>query len=125
MSGELFSVEFASEMTAHDAALLERVLHLSSTMAPALRPSPARPGFARLDFESGLYLERGEEEGRWRLRARTWGRPAPSWVAAWRRIALRAARELDPQARLLSGEDSLQDCCHSWLGEQRHIERHA
>src|ERR1019366_8990274 len=96
----LFQVPFASTISDCDLALLARLLDLSTHMYPKMRPDPNSPGVARLDHFSGLFLERGAEEGQWRLEARTWGRPAPETVHEWHVLAAQAARQLDPAVTL-------------------------
>jgi hypothetical protein len=90
----LFQVPFASAMSDPDVALLARQLDLTTHMHPKLRRSPA--GTVRLDYYSGLFLERGAAEGEWLLEARTWGDPTPEKVHAWHVLAAGAARLLDP-----------------------------
>jgi hypothetical protein len=92
----LFEVSFAGAMSDLDLALLERELDLWTDARPKLRPRSDSPGFVRLDHYSGLFLERGPAEGRWMLRARTWGHPAAESVHAWHLSAARAAQQLDP-----------------------------
>ena len=92
----LFEVSFASVMSDPEIALLARALDLTTHMYPKMRPSPNSPGVARLDYYSGLFLERGVGEGHWVLEARTWGQPAPESVHEWHLLAAGAARLLDP-----------------------------
>ncbi len=98
----LFEVSFASPMSDRDLALLARSLDLSTRLQPTVRPHEAQaprpdtPGFARLDHCSGLFLRRGPAEGKWRLEARSWGRPAAQSVHEWHVLAAGAARALDP-----------------------------
>ncbi|MEO8968380.1 MAG: hypothetical protein ABI427_12625 [Solirubrobacteraceae bacterium] len=92
----LFAIPFASAMTDHDIALLARILDLATNVHPNLRGSPASPGVARLDFDSGLFLRHDATEGRWVLEARTWGNP-PAWIVHdWHVQAAAAAHQLDP-----------------------------
>jgi len=79
-----------------DAAFLSRTLDLTTHLHPKLHPSPTSPGVVRLDFDSGLFLQRGSTEGRWVLEGRTWGHPAPSTVREWHLRAAAAAHRLDP-----------------------------
>ncbi|HZL48021.1 MAG TPA: hypothetical protein VFC30_03295 [Solirubrobacteraceae bacterium] len=83
-------------MSDQDAALLSRTLDLTTHLHPKLYNSPTSPGVVRLDFDSGLFLQRGPTEGRWVLEGRTWGHPAPSTVREWHLRAAAAARRLDP-----------------------------
>ena len=83
----LFEVPFTSAMSDPDLAVLARVLDLSTHMQQKMRPDPNSPGVARLDHFSGLFLERGGDEGRWVLEARTWGDPAPRSVHEWHVLA--------------------------------------
>ena len=91
----LFEVPFSSAMSDADLAVLARVLDVSTHMQQKLRPDPNSPGVARLDHFSGLFLERGADEGRWLLQARTWGDPAPQSVHEWHVLAAQAGRQLD------------------------------
>ena len=92
----LFEVPFASAMSDRDLALLERALDLSVRRHAMMYPRPDSPGFARLDRDSGLFLEPDAREGQWILRARTWGRPAPESVHEWHVLAADGAHHLDP-----------------------------
>jgi len=56
----LFEVPFASAMSDLDLALLERTLNLSLRPDAKKDPRPASLGFARLDRDSGLFLEPGK-----------------------------------------------------------------
>ena len=96
----LFEVPFTSAMSDADLAVLARVLDVSTHMQQKLRPDPNSPGVARLDHFSGLFLERGADEGRWVLEARTWGDPAPRSVHEWHVLAAQAARQLDARVKL-------------------------
>jgi len=90
----LFEIPFASSMDEGDLALLARRLDL--TTHTKLLPSHTSLGFTRLDHASGLFLERGSDEGRWALRARTWDHPAAQSVHEWHVLAASAANQLDP-----------------------------
>lgn len=96
----MFSVPFSSTMSDADVARLTGTLDLVMHLHPKLRNSPAGPGVARLDFESGLFLVRGANEEEWALQGRTWGDPPPRIVHGWRLRALAAARQLDPTVTL-------------------------
>lgn len=96
----IFRVPLRNAMSAADLARLARLLDLSTHMQPKMRPDPTSPGVARLDDYSGLFLERGAEDGCWVLEARTWGRPAAETVRGWQMIATQAARVLDPTVPL-------------------------
>lgn len=91
----LFTIPFASAMSDQDAAFLSRTLDLTTHLHPKLYNSPTSPGVLRLDFDSGLFLQRGPTEGRWVLEGRTWGHPAPSTVREWHLRAAAAAHRLD------------------------------
>jgi hypothetical protein len=80
-----------------DLAVLAHVLDLSTHMYPKMRPDPNSPGVARLDYFSGLFLERGGEQGQWVLEARTWGNPTRQTVHEWEVLVAQAARQLDPR----------------------------
>ena len=103
----LFQVPFTSAMRDSDIALLARSLDLMTHMHPKLHDSPTTPGVSRLDFDSGLFLERGSADGQWVLDGRTWGHPSPRVVHEWHLRAAAAAHRLDPSvsvpARLTSG----------------------
>jgi hypothetical protein len=92
----LFAVPFVSAMSDADIAVLTRTLDLVTHMHPKLHDSPTSPGVMRLDFYSGLFLERGPDEGHWVLEGRTWGHPSPSIVHDWHLRAAAAAHRLDP-----------------------------
>lgn len=92
----LFAVPFASTMSDADIAVLTRTLDLVTHMHPKLHDSPTSPGVMRLDFYSGLFLERGPDEGYWVLEGRTWGDPSPLIVHDWHLRAAAAAHRLDP-----------------------------
>ncbi len=96
----LFTVRFHSEMGDVDLARLALLLDMSTNMAPKMRPDPAEPGVARLDRFSGLYLERGGQDGEWVLEGRTWGSPSSAQVRRWHVRAAQAAKRLDPEAQL-------------------------
>lgn len=96
----LFEISFASAMGDLDLARLAQVLDISTHMYPKTRPAPNSPGVARLDHDSGLFLERGPGEDQWVLQARTWGTPPPETVHEWQLLAAQAARQLDPQVPL-------------------------
>jgi len=63
----MFWVPFASSMSDPDIAFLARTLELATHMHPKLHDSPVSLGVARLDFDSGLFLEHGPSDGRWVL----------------------------------------------------------
>lgn len=92
----LFTVAFTSAMSDQDAASLSRTLDMATHLHPKLHDSPASPGVVRLDFDSGLFLQRGPAAGRWVLEGRTWGHPPASTVREWHLRAAAAARRLDP-----------------------------
>jgi len=96
----LFEVPFASAMDDADLAVLGRTLDLYRHTYTQMRPDPNSPGVVRLDRFSGIFLERGEGEGRWVLEGRTWGTPAPESVHAWHVLAAGVARVLDPDVTI-------------------------
>jgi hypothetical protein len=96
----MFEVPFRSAMSHADLAVLHHVLDLSTHMYPKMRPDPNSPGVARLDHFSGLFLERGADEGHWMLEGRTWGKPEPRAVHEWHLLAAQAARQLDSAVEL-------------------------
>ncbi|MGH2886546.1 MAG: hypothetical protein ACRDPA_28280, partial [Solirubrobacteraceae bacterium] len=96
----LFEVPFNSEMSDLDYARLARVLDLSTHTYQKQTPNPTSPGVARLDHFSGLFLERGADDGKWVLQARTCGNPAARTVHEWHLLAAQGARQLDPSVTL-------------------------
>lgn len=94
----LFRVPFRSTMQDEDAAQLRRG---GLTLNLHAKHSAVKPplGAARLDFETGLFLVRGEAEGEWALEGRTWGSPPPDAVARWEHEAVFIARQVDPGLR--------------------------
>ena len=96
----IFQVPFRRAMSDADLAVLAHMLDLTTHMYPKMRPDPNSPGVARLDHFSGLFLERGADEGQWMLEGRTWGKPAPWTVHEWHLLAAQAARQLDPDVTL-------------------------
>ena len=92
----LFEVPFASAMSDSDLALLERALDLTLSKDAKMDPRPDRLGFARLDRDSGLFLEPRATDGQWMLHARTWGHPASDSVHEWHVEAAGGAHMLDP-----------------------------
>lgn len=101
-------------MTDSDLARLARVLDISTHMHPKVHPDPTSPGVARLDYRSGLYLERGDAEGRWLLQARTWGAPPPVTIHEWQLLAAQAAQQLDPDVALPGREGASGAIRESW-----------
>lgn len=92
----LFEVPFESRMSDADVSRLAAVLNMVVCMHPKLHDSPASTGVVRLDFGSGLFLVRGNEQGRWSLEARTWEHPDEQTIHSWLLLAAEAARLLDP-----------------------------
>lgn len=87
-------------MSDADLAVLHHMLDLSTHIYPKMRPDPNSPGVARLDHFSGMFLERGADEGQWMLEGRTWGKPARRTVYEWHLLAAQAARQLDSAVEL-------------------------
>lgn len=106
---KLFEVPFHSRMDDADAAALGRALDVAIHLHPKLHDTPARPGVVRLNFDSGLFLQRGPREGEWALEARTWGHPSAGTVHAWHLLAAEAARHLEANSVLLSKEKLVDD----------------
>lgn len=104
----LFSVAFESAMSDADVALLSGPLELMTHLHPKLWHSPAAPAVVRIDFFSGVFLERGSADGRWALEGRTWGDPPAWFVHGWHRRAASAARRLDPRVQLPEYRDALE-----------------
>ncbi len=96
----LFEVPFKSQMSDADLAELARTFDLTMHMDRKQSPNPTSPGVARLDYFSGLFLERGAAEGEWVLEARTWGQPALGSVHEWYLLAAGAAHQLDPSVKM-------------------------
>lgn len=92
----LFLVRFATTMSDEDIARLTRTLNLDTHLHPKLHNSPSSPGVARLDFDSGLFLLRNDEDEKWLLEGRTWGDPPSHIIHEWHLRAIAAARQLDP-----------------------------
>jgi hypothetical protein len=97
---KLFEVPLVSAMSDRDLASLVLALDFDSRVAPAGSPPEARVGPARLDQDSGLFLEAGAGQGQWVLEARTWGHPDPESVHRWNVSAATAARRIDPTVEL-------------------------
>jgi hypothetical protein len=87
-------------MTDADSARLRSNLDLVTYLAPKPGVSGASPGVVPLDFWSGLFLERGENDHEWTLEGRTWGHPPESLVDDWHARAALAAKELDPAVQI-------------------------
>jgi hypothetical protein len=96
----LFQVQFASSMDDSDTDVLARMLNLVMHMHPKTQNSPASLGVTRLDFDSGLFLNREPGNGRWMLEGRTWGHPSSQAVREWYLRAAAAAHRLDPTVAL-------------------------
>ena len=95
----LFRVPFRSTMRNEDTRYLRSAgltLNLHAKHA-AVRPPP---GAARLDFDSGLFLVRGEADEEWALEGRTWGGPPPELVGRWERETVFVASQVDPEVPL-------------------------
>jgi hypothetical protein len=97
---KLFTVPLTSAMSDRDLASLALALDFDARVAVAGSPPEARLGSARLDHDSGLFLEPGEGPGQWVLVARTWGHPDPESVHRWNVSAATAARRIDPTVEL-------------------------
>ncbi len=91
----LFRVAFRSSMSDADLERLNRLLDLATHTHPKTPAVADTPGVARLDFDSGLFLLRGEADEEWVLEARTWGAPPTRAVRDWFLRAADAARMLD------------------------------
>jgi hypothetical protein len=97
---KLFAVPFVSAMSDRDLASLVLALDFDARVAAAGSPPDARIGPARLDQDSGLFLEVGAGQGQWVLEARSWGHPDPESVHRWNVAAATAARRIDPTVEL-------------------------
>jgi hypothetical protein len=95
----LFEVTFAAAMDDHDLAVLGGALDMSTTLRSNKDASEHDFGFARLDHFSGLFLKRGTVEGKWVLKAMTWGHPGRQAVHRWHVAAAAAARRVDPSVK--------------------------
>jgi hypothetical protein len=107
---KLFAIPLTSAMSDRDLSSLALALDFDARVAVAGSPPEARLGPARLDHDSGLFLEAGEGQGQWVLEARTWGHPDPESVHRWNVSAATAARRIDPTVELpkrQSGEASV------------------
>jgi hypothetical protein len=91
----LFEIPFHSSMDDGEAARLHKALDLVTYLSAKPGVSGGRPGVVPLDLWSGLFLERGEQQGEWQLVARSWGDPPEQLVHEWQVRAALAARELD------------------------------
>lgn len=87
-------------MTDPDLDVLRHELDMTLHTAHKLPVDPNSPGVARLDHESGLFLEHGVGADQWVLQARTWGHPSTPTVHEWHVCAAQVARHLDPQVAL-------------------------
>lgn len=92
----MFIVPFHTAMGDADIHRLNSVLDMRTHLHPKLHASPASAGVSRLNFDSGLFLIRGDGSREWRLEGRTWDVPAPETVHEWHLVAADAARLLDP-----------------------------
>jgi hypothetical protein len=93
---KLFAIPLASAMSDQDLSSLVLALDFDTRLAAPGSPPEARLGPARLDHDSGLFLEAGAADGQWVLQARTWGHPDPESVHRWNVTAATAARRIDP-----------------------------
>lgn len=96
----LFEVPFTAPASDVPLARLAQVLDVWTHTQSKTRPDPNSPGVARLDRHSGVFLERGGDDGRWLLQGRTWGDPSPRTVHEWHVLAAQAARQIDPRVAL-------------------------
>jgi hypothetical protein len=96
----LFTIPLASTMGDRDVSSLVLALDFDTRTAAAGSSPEARLVSARLDHNSGLFLEPGEGEGQWVLEARTWGHPDAETVHRWHVSAATAARRIDPTVKL-------------------------
>jgi hypothetical protein len=96
----LFTIRFKSAMTDADLARLHSGLDLVTYTTPKPAVSGVQPGVVRLDFWSGLFLERGSAENEWVLEGRSWGNPPEPLVHEWHVRAALAAKELDPNVTI-------------------------
>ncbi|MFZ0385089.1 MAG: hypothetical protein WAL22_05465 [Solirubrobacteraceae bacterium] len=87
-------------MSDQDLSSLVLALDFDTRVAVPGSPPEARLGPARLDRDSGLFLEAGEAHGQWVLQARTWGHPDAESVHRWNVSAATAARRIDPTVAL-------------------------
>ena len=115
-------------MTNAHVARLHNELQLVTYLTPKPGVSGAPPGVARLDFWSGLFLERGETEGEWVLEGCTWGHPPESLVHDWHVRAALVAKRLDQAveipkpapAETASDEQQLECMSCGWKIFRRH-----
>jgi hypothetical protein len=97
---KLFAIPLASTMSDRDVSSLVLALDFDTRTAAAGSSPEARLVSARLDHNSGLFLEPGDGQGQWVLEARTWGHPDPDSVHRWNVSAATAARRIDPTVEL-------------------------
>ena len=92
----VFEIYFTSAMTGANVELLRRQLGMTTHLDRKLPVDPNSPGFARLDQDSGLFLEQAAGEGRWVLQARTWDAPPLLTIHEWHVRTAMVVRQLDP-----------------------------
>jgi hypothetical protein len=97
---KLFAIPLTSTMSDSDVSSLVLALDFDTRTAAAGSSPEARLVSARLDHDSGLFLEPGDGQGQWVLEARTWGHPDPDTVHRWNVSAATAARRIDPTVEL-------------------------
>jgi hypothetical protein len=79
----LFSIPFKAEMTARVRGLLSSLLHM--TLGFDRKPVSAQqgPGFARLNFSSGLLLLPGAADDEWVVECRSSHPPGSAVIHRW------------------------------------------
>jgi hypothetical protein len=79
----LFSIAFRAEMTARVSGLLRSLLHM--TLSFDRKPVSAQqgPGFARLDFFSGLLLMPAGADNEWVVECRSSHPPGSAVIHRW------------------------------------------
>lgn len=98
----LFSIPFHAEMTEPTKRLLEVELNLTMNWEPKVTSAVQAPGFARLDFASGLYLLPAGGDDAWVLECRTFQQPPSEVVHRWRATAGDVAHSIDPAVPVMA-----------------------
>jgi hypothetical protein len=79
----LFSIAFRAEMTARVSGLLRSLLHMTLSFERKPVSAMQGPGFARLDFYSGLLLLPAGADDEWVIECRSSHPPGPAVVHRW------------------------------------------
>jgi hypothetical protein len=79
----LFSFPFRTEMTARVRGVLRSLLHMTLSFDRNAVSAQQGPGFARLDFSSGLLLLPGGADDEWTVECRSSHPPGSAVVHQW------------------------------------------